>query len=93
MDLGVVGTTPKTAACLHGLVSSLLFQGTATALWCGWKDGLAEFWPLQGIFYEQGFLPAYRLLLTLIHKIPELSPAAALIFPNEILYGRQKGFG
>lgn len=48
---------------------------------------------LQGIFCEQGFLPAYRLLLTLIHEIPELSPVEALIFPKEILYGRQKGFG
>lgn len=48
---------------------------------------------LQGIFYEQGFLPAYRLLLSLIYKIPQLSPAEALIFPKEMLYGRQKGFG
>lgn len=48
---------------------------------------------LQAIFYEQGFLPAYRFLLTLIHKIPELSPVEALIFPKEILYRRQTGLG
>lgn len=93
MDLGVMGTASKTADCLCVPIPSLLFQGTGivTAVWCGWREEQPEFW--QDIFYEQGFLPAYRFLLTLIHEIPQLNPVEALIFPKEILYRRQIGFG
>lgn len=92
MDLDVVGTTPKTAGSLHVPISSLLFQLLQLFGVAGGSDKQSS-GLLQGISYEQGFLPAYRLLVTLIHKIPELNPVEALIFPKEMLYRRQKGFG
>lgn len=52
MDLGVVGTTSTTADCLCVPISRLLFQGTGTVMdvWCGWREGQPELWPVASHF-------------------------------------------
>lgn len=74
MDLGVVGTTPKTAKCLHVPVSVPAFPGYWHCVYCYlvWLTGERTKVPACCKPFSTSKDVAYRFLWTLIHNITEL---------------------